>query len=112
MRTFEQQPHATQPAPSAKSSIPGRGQSGLSREVSAIRHLQRTIGNQAVQRLLKTNPDRLEDSPNTTSTASHKIVPGLWHSSTTTVDPPEWFGGLIKVGDKRQNTLAQRLHRW
>jgi hypothetical protein len=71
MRTFEQQPQATQQAPSAKSTIPGRGHVGLSRAVSSIRHLQRTIGNQAVQRLLKTNPDSLEDSPNTTSATSH-----------------------------------------
>ncbi len=52
MRTFAQKPKATQQTTSAKSTIPGRAHFGQSREVNSILHLQRTIGNQAVQRVL------------------------------------------------------------
>lgn len=55
MRIFAQKPKATQQTTSAKSTIPGRVQFGQSRDVSSILHLQRTIGNQAVQRLLEAN---------------------------------------------------------
>jgi len=60
MRTFVQKPKATQQTTSAKSTIPGRAHLGQSREVSSILHLERTIGNQAVQRLLHAKPDGLE----------------------------------------------------
>src|SRR5260370_36577510 len=55
MRTFAQKLKATQQTRSAKSTLPGRAQLGQSREVSSILHLQRLIGNQAVQRLLEAN---------------------------------------------------------
>ena len=60
MRTFAQKPKATQQTTSAKSTIPGRAHFGQSHEVNSILHLQRTIGNQAVQRLLQTNAEELE----------------------------------------------------
>ena len=59
MRTFAQKPKATQQT-SAKPMISGRAHFGQSREVNSILHLQRTIGNQALQRLLQANPDDLE----------------------------------------------------
>lgn len=52
MRTFAQKPIATQQARSTKSRVPRRAHFGQSREVE---HLQRTIGNQAVQSLLQTD---------------------------------------------------------
>jgi hypothetical protein len=63
MRTFAQKPKAAQQTTSAKSTIPGRAHFGQSHEVRSVLHLQRTIGNQAVQRLLQSNaenstPDR------------------------------------------------------
>jgi hypothetical protein len=60
MRTFAQKPKAAQQTMSAKSRIPGRAHFGQSREVNSILHLQRTIGNQAVQRMLQTNAEELE----------------------------------------------------
>jgi hypothetical protein len=51
MRTFVEKPKATQQT-STKSAIPGRGHFGHSHEVNSILHLHRTIGNQAVQRML------------------------------------------------------------
>jgi hypothetical protein len=60
MRTSAQKPKATQQTKSAKSTIPGRAQFGQSHEVNSILHLQRTIGNQAVQRMLQTNAEELE----------------------------------------------------
>jgi Domain of unknown function (DUF4157) len=59
MRTFVQKPKAAQQTTSAKSMIPGRAHFGQSREVSSILHLQRTIGNQAVQQLLQSNAEEL-----------------------------------------------------
>jgi hypothetical protein len=60
MRTFAQKPKATQQDTSAKSTMPGRAHFGQSREVNSFLHLQRTIGNQAVQRMLQTNAEELE----------------------------------------------------
>jgi len=53
MRTFEQQPKADQQATPAKSTMQGRASFGQSRGANSILHLQRTIGNRAVQRLLE-----------------------------------------------------------
>ena len=69
MRTFAQKPKATQQTTSAKSSIPGRAHFGQSREVNSILHLQRTIGNQAVQRLLEANTGDVEGDSTTTKIA-------------------------------------------
>lgn len=71
MRTLAQKPKGIQQTTSAKSRMPSRLLLGQSRNVHPILHLQRTIGNQAIQRLLKTNPDSLENSPNNTSATSH-----------------------------------------
>lgn len=55
MHAFVQQPKGTKQTASTKSTIPTRYRLGQSPEVRSILHLQRTIGNQAVQRLLETN---------------------------------------------------------
>lgn len=60
MRTFAHKRKPTQEAKSASSARHGRAFSGQSREVSSVLHLQRTIGNQAVQRLLRINAEELE----------------------------------------------------
>jgi hypothetical protein len=59
LHTFAQKPKAHQQATPAKSTVSG-AYFRLSREVNPILHLQRTIGNQAVLRLLKGKPDSLE----------------------------------------------------
>jgi hypothetical protein len=53
MRAFAQTLKANQQTTSAKHTIPCRAHLGQSRDVNSILHLQRTIGNQAVQRLLE-----------------------------------------------------------
>jgi hypothetical protein len=53
MRAFAQKPKAAHQTTSAKSTIPGRAHLGPSCEANSIPNLQRTIGNQAVQRLLE-----------------------------------------------------------
>ena len=61
MRTFAQKPKATQQPTCTKCTMPGRPHYGQSREVNSMLHLQRTIGNQAAQRLLQQDkPDDLE----------------------------------------------------
>ncbi len=62
MRTFAQKPKATQQTTPTKSTIPARAYFGQSREVSSILHPQRTIGNQAVQRLLRPATEIEDDS--------------------------------------------------
>ncbi len=52
MRTFAEKQKVTQQTTSAKSTISGRAYFGHSQEVNSILHLQRTIGNQFVQRVL------------------------------------------------------------
>jgi len=71
MRTFAQKPIATQQTTPSKSTPPGRGQFGQIPEVGSILHLQRTIGNQAVQRMLQTDDQELETG--LTATASPRI---------------------------------------
>ena len=59
MHTFARKPKAPQQATPAKSTIPGRAHFAQSHEVNSILHLQRTIGNQAVQRMLQTDAEEL-----------------------------------------------------
>jgi Domain of unknown function (DUF4157) len=63
MRNFAQTPKAPKQTASANPAISGRAHLGQSRDVTSILRLQRTIGNQAVQRLLEANPGNVaEDS--------------------------------------------------
>jgi len=52
--TFASKPKATEPPASVKPTTSGRGHSQQSSEVRSILHLQRTIGNQVVKRMLRT----------------------------------------------------------
>jgi Domain of unknown function (DUF4157) len=61
MRTFAQKPKTTQLTETVKSPTPGRAHFGQSRGVSSILHLQRTIGNQDVVRLLQNKTEDLEE---------------------------------------------------
>jgi len=60
MHTFAQKPKAPQQATLTKPAIPGRAHFGHSQEMDPILHLQRTIGNQAVQRTLQTRAEESE----------------------------------------------------
>src|SRR5918912_1531041 len=68
MHTRAQKPKATQQTTPAKSTKPAQAHFGHSREVSSILHLQRTVGNQAVQRLLRAIPEGREAGSGTTAT--------------------------------------------
>jgi len=68
MRTFAQKPKGSQQATSAKSTKPGQSLLGQRRNVYSILQLQRTIGNQAVQRLLHSNVEELEAGSTTIAT--------------------------------------------
>lgn len=57
MRTFAQKSKANHHTTSAKSAILGRSNFGQSHQVSTVLHLQRTIGNQSVQRMLQTHAE-------------------------------------------------------
>ena len=62
MRTFAPKQKQSQQTKSPNSARPSRAFAGQSREVSSIPHLQSTIGNQAVQRLLQANGEEHEDT--------------------------------------------------
>lgn len=71
MRTFVHKKNPAQEAKSVSSARPaGRAFSGQSREVRSIVRLQRTIGNQAVQRLLQANAEVPEAGSATTASTS------------------------------------------
>ena len=72
MRTFVQKPKAPQQATPTKATIPGRAHFGHIQEVSSILHLQRTIGNQAVQRMLQTHAE--EPEARSTAAASPRFA--------------------------------------
>jgi hypothetical protein len=74
MRTFAQKPNANQQTASAKSAIPRRAQVERGLEGGAVLHLQRTIGNQAVQRLLQS---RTEESEATLASRNGAIPPSV-----------------------------------
>src|SRR5262245_57346388 len=67
MRTFAQKQNQSQRsvAPSPAGSITRTSRSN--RHTHPILHLQRMIGNQAVQRLLQTNPEEIETASVTTA---------------------------------------------
>lgn len=86
MRTFSPEPKANQQTTSAKSTTPSRARFGQSPEVNSILHLQRTIGNQAAQRMLQTHAEK----PNAGTTAlsprfGHDFSRISIHSSPTGV---------------------------
>ena len=68
MRTFAEK-QKRQQVTSAKSTIPGRAHLGQSRAVNSIVHLQRTYGNQALQRLLDANTRDVKTDSATTEIA-------------------------------------------
>jgi hypothetical protein len=72
MRTFAQKPKAPQQAKPAKPTIRGRAHFGQTHEVNSILHLQRTIGNQAVLRLLQANAE--ERNTGSATTASTRFA--------------------------------------
>ena len=57
MRIFVEKPKAAQPATSTNTTVPARSQVGHNHEVNSVHHFQRTIGNQAAQRLLQSNAE-------------------------------------------------------
>lgn len=89
MRTFAQKPNATQQTTSAKSTKPGRAHFGQHREVNSILHLQRTIGNQAVQPILFR--DRLFESSDINQATDHSLpslVSTHVHEAITSTSQP------------------------
>jgi Domain of unknown function (DUF4157) len=69
MRTFAQKPKASQQTTRAGSTPAERGHSGRSTGVRLLAHLQRTIGNQAVLRLLRTDAEELKAESTGTASA-------------------------------------------
>lgn len=71
MRTFELKQTPTGRTKSASFTTPGRPHLGQSREERSILHLQRTIGNQAPQRLPQANAEELNTASATTAPFAH-----------------------------------------
>ena len=73
MRTFVQKQKLTQQIKSTDSSTYGRAFSANNHAVRSILHLQRTIGNQGVQRLLQAKSGKFEAGSATTSVFHPKV---------------------------------------
>ncbi len=91
MRTFAQKQQPMHKTKSASSARFNRVFSGQSREVSSILHLQRAIGNQAVQRLLQAKTEESEVGSATTTVSSRFLhnfsqIP-LHPKAHTTIQP-------------------------
>lgn len=92
MRTSVQKPKAAQQTP-AKSTLPVRSHFGQCREMNSFLHSQRTIGNQAVQRLPQSNAE--ERNAVLTGTASPNFG---YDFSRISVTPPKT--GAIQIQAK------------
>ena len=88
MRTVAQKPKAPQRTTSAKPAIPGRAWTGQSPAGDPILHLQRTIGNQAVQRLLEADtgddkaPVQLSGKLTAAANRTSEVLQGLQAART------------------------------
>lgn len=100
MHTFAQKSKTPQKTESDRSTKPNRIHFGQSREVSSIIHLQRTIGNQAIQRLLEVGTKDVTDEESTSE------IIGFGHDfSRIPIHSPEASAGqakptINKPGDK------------
>jgi hypothetical protein len=81
MRTFAEEPKATQQTTSTKSTMSGRAHFGQSRKLNSMLQLQRTIGNQAVLRLRQTNSEepKTETKHVESNGLGHTAVPPIVH---------------------------------
>lgn len=71
MRTFEQKPKTTKLTTSTKASTVSRANTGQGHAPNSTLNLQRTLGNQALMRLLQRNAE--EPNASLTSTTSHQL---------------------------------------
>ena len=74
MRAFTQKPKAFHQTMLAKPQMSGRLHSGQGRNADSILHLQHTVGNQAVPRLLQDNAEEMNAGRNGTAAASLHFV--------------------------------------
>lgn len=105
MRTLAQKPKVPQQAMSAKSTIPDRVHVGQRREVNSILHLQRTIGNQAVQRMLqprqKEQPDHEHERLQTKRIHAGEIGSRRDHEGSGRIQRKEIIGSVYDTLSKR-----------
>src|SRR5258708_7248115 len=85
-RAFALKAQSTQQSISAKATMPGRTHIGQGGEVDSILHLQRTIGNQAVQGLLEANSVNVERG--STPTKLGRFASGVAIQAKPAVDTP------------------------
>jgi hypothetical protein len=83
MRTFAEKSQGTQQARASKSTATAQSHLGQSIGVNSILHLQRTIGNQAVQRMLDANTEAKKTGSTTTD------IPPVGHDlGRNSIHPP------------------------
>ena len=111
MRTLAQKPKATQQTTSANFPKPSRVFFGHSHDIHSILHLQRTIGNQANQRLIQTETENVNaSSVSTTSTRfAHDFSQIPVHASLQRSIQPKLKVGA--PGDKYEQEADQVANR-
>ena len=111
-RAFALKAQSTQQSISAKATMPGRTHTGQGGEVDSILHLQRTIGNQAVQGLLEASSVNVERGSTTTKMARFCSdvggIPGRFASAVAiqaklAIDAPG------DIYEQEANAVAERI---
>jgi hypothetical protein len=112
MRGFAHEPKATQQTASARSTMSGRTHFGQSREASSILHLQRTIGNRAVPRLLQANAE--EPEAGSTATPSTNFVRDFSRirvdvNDPTNISPRKKVNGPAGTHEQEADRVAESI---
>lgn len=88
MHTFEQKQKKTQQTKSVNTMPHRQVFSGQNHAVSFILHLQRTIGNQAVQQLLQSNAEELQTKPIRAGDNNGYVAPSIVHNVLNSTGQP------------------------
>lgn len=108
MRTSVQKPKAPQQATPPKSAVPGRAHLEHSHDVNSILHLQRTIGNQAVQGLLEAGTRNFKAaSPTDNASVGHDFSRMSVHANAE-IQPKLTIGTPGDITEQQADRAAEQ----
>src|SRR3954469_25302205 len=112
MRTFAHKPKATRETTSAESTMPVPTHFGQTGVMTSIRYLQRAIGNQAVQQMLQTHTEDLNEG------STDPVSPRFGHdfsrtpvhaSGQTSIQPKLRVGGSEDKYEQEADQVANQF---
>jgi len=105
-----QKPKAPQQATPAKSTIPGRAHLGHSHDANSILHLQRMIGNQAVQRLLEASTRNVNVDSTDNASVGHDFSRISVHANAYAVIQPKLtIGTPGDISEQEADRAAEQV---